>query len=204
MPRVSNQAKWDALQAELHRRELEFAASVFDGNIPDRVYSVLVSNGDIEQRIIYRVGYRHDTDCMYHYGAKPTTKNVAALKEYLDSDIQFEPGKILFYWTCKDLEHTAKGATDFFAINEGKFDFLDLEQATEKARQVAAEHQRKKDLLAAGWITCCYCGAARHPKDIVYDRIISPNWKHQNYRSDPRPYCRDKGCLGYDQMAHEG
>lgn len=52
-------------------------------------------------------------------------------------------------------------------------------------------------------VMCMYCREERDEKDIEYVRIFSPNWKSSGYRSPPRPYCKDKQCAGYDQMAHE-
>jgi hypothetical protein len=51
---------------------------------------------------------------------------------------------------------------------------------------------------------CAYCGQPVPANDLEMKRIISPNWKRDNYTSPPRPYHKSKGCAGYDQMAHEG
>jgi len=53
-------------------------------------------------------------------------------------------------------------------------------------------------------IKCSYCGVVNTPENTKYAVIISPNWKSNNYRSPQRPYCKDKPCASYDQMAHEG
>ena len=51
---------------------------------------------------------------------------------------------------------------------------------------------------------CMYCNQPIEPNDLEMRSIISPNWKHQGYKSPLRPYHKSKGCGGYDQMGHEG
>lgn len=51
---------------------------------------------------------------------------------------------------------------------------------------------------------CAYCYEPIDTADLETRRIVSRNWKHNGYKSPPRPYHKSKGCGGYDQMAHEG
>lgn len=50
---------------------------------------------------------------------------------------------------------------------------------------------------------CMYCSEVIEDGDLTISHIFSPNWK-PSYKSPPRKYHKEKGCAGYDQMAHEG
>lgn len=55
--------------------------------------------------------------------------------------------------------------------------------------------------------TCTYCRQERDPSEMVSRTIIYQGRNDYGKRCVLRKtgrYCKDKGCGGYDQMAHEG
>lgn len=57
---------------------------------------------------------------------------------------------------------------------------------------------------------CAYCGEERDAADMKRGEIIfqggdwiAGRWVRRVKRKT-NDYCKDKGCHGYDQMAHEG
>ena len=58
--------------------------------------------------------------------------------------------------------------------------------------------------------TCAYCGNERDDKDMKRGEIIfqALTWNGLQYvrgiKRQTSDYCKDTGCHGYDQMAHEG
>lgn len=62
---------------------------------------------------------------------------------------------------------------------------------------------------------CAYCGAARPSSEMISHKLFyrKQGWTPSRFgkskwgqvlASDVRRYCHDKGCAGFDQMAHEG
>lgn len=59
---------------------------------------------------------------------------------------------------------------------------------------------------------CAYCGQERPNEELKQGTIITrgrkwDEWKRRNvacFTRETNLYCKDKGCQGYDQMAHEG
>ena len=202
MARVTLKQQWDALREELREQEVTFAVNEL-GNVPDIIYSVN-NKGEIRQRSVYSVG--NSTIRVYYYGKTPTRDDVARLKYYLNHPIAFQRDKILLYWKEEGelggVNCTTSGATYFSDLEKSTWDFLDEAKAEAKAAEIKVKRQREKEMLANGGIRCQYCGEVREAKDIHYKSIIAAQYR--NMHSEPRPYCRDKGCAGHDQMGHEG
>jgi len=57
-------------------------------------------------------------------------------------------------------------------------------------------------------IKCAYCGTERPTEEMHQATIIfrdrAPVTRKAFVNKKKRWYCKDKGCAGYDQMAHEG
>ena len=56
-------------------------------------------------------------------------------------------------------------------------------------------------------IRCAYCGTENPPENTVQGKIIFRDRKPGGkafVNTKVQNYCKDKGCAGYDQMAHEG
>ena len=62
---------------------------------------------------------------------------------------------------------------------------------------------------------CSYCGDERPETEMVRRKLVyrGQGWQPARFgkqkwgqvvKTDYRWYCKDKGCGGYDQMAHEG
>lgn len=55
---------------------------------------------------------------------------------------------------------------------------------------------------------CAYCGKERPVEEVAQGKIIfrdrNPYTRKAFVNSKANWYCIDKGCHGYDQMAHEG
>mgnify|MGYP001593835442 CR=1 FL=1 len=98
-------------------------------------------------------------------------------------------------WNCENYSGSEK-LSEITIANNNSFTREELEP-------LLLENKRKYE-PKEGYIACSYCGEQKLPADIYYTTIISPNWKDNNFTSPPRPYCKDKPCATYDQMAHEG
>lgn len=202
MPRITLKDKWDYSIEALRQKEREYAESLFGGKLPACLFHVTMK-GDIERHEVVRVGYCHNPmNVTYFEGKTPIRAKVSALQEYVDNLPTFDPSGVIFFWHGPVGNFNVSGATKLSLLQEEQWDFLDEAKAQTRASAVKAKLQHEQELLAAGWVRCQYCGNVRSPEQIHYKTIISRMYR--NLRSDPRPYCKDKDCAGYDQMAHEG
>jgi hypothetical protein len=199
MSRISLQTQWNALIQDLRQREKEFAVSALGDPLPTHIFHVN-NNGSIEERTIN--GVQNTIFRAVYLGKKPTRDDVARLKYYMEHGIDFQIEGIIFFWESVQKTYTVSGATPLPDIDKAEFSFFDSQRAQTKADEIKAKREHEQALLASGHIKCRYCGAIRKPEDIVHKAIFSGMYR--NLRSDPRPYCKDKGCAGYDQMGHEG
>lgn len=57
-------------------------------------------------------------------------------------------------------------------------------------------------------IKCAYCGKERSAEEMLQATITfrdrNPITRKAFVNSKKQWYCKDSGCAGYDQMAHEG
>lgn len=201
MSRIKLKDQWERLKNELIGIEQRYVESLFDGKFPAEVYSV-TRKGEIEVWQVEKAMLSHSAPTCY-WGKSPTKIDVVALREYLAKPKEWTPSDVDFnieqtYNTCK--------VSRSVSLNELKTEtwaFLDKTKAEAKATEIKETIQREKELLAAGGIRCRYCGSVRPPSMINYSSIISANYG-PGMRSKPFPYCKDKQCSAYDQMAHEG
>jgi hypothetical protein len=191
----TNKEKYDELYTQLEGVCQVFIHTVLPV-VPEKYYTISVNyikHKDgyfVEEKQIKSARYRHG----FYSPEKPTRVEIEKLREFLNNLPEFTKDKIFLRWEASN----CSGNSDFskIGVSEGAWTPESLEP---KLAQLIEKYSPKE-----GHIACAYCGHQRKPEELRYDTIISPNWKHQGYKSPPRPYCKDKPCASHDQMAHEG
>jgi hypothetical protein len=141
----------------------------------------------------------------FYSDTRVTKKLVAEYEEFLG---QYNPDESAICFNYHYIEYWNDGSgrtsrcsgsallTDIIKGQRYSFD----KSVMEKRQEEYIEKYGKKE----GHEPCAYCGIQRKPEDLITGTIIGQNWRNSGYRSPPRKYCKDDGCRGYDQMAHEG
>lgn len=199
MPRVTLQEQWDALRQELKLRVFYSASAIFGGTIPINLWGVTHKN-EVEELTVEGPGYLFPSNTFYHRGRRPTRVEVSKLRELVESNPQLVKNKLLLYWRTLDGGTSAAYFLDPEKSNCGVY--LNREEAEIEADRRRVKTEEENRILSEGHIRCRYCGDIRKPEDIAYARMWNPVYR--GGQSDPLPYCKDKGCAGYDQMGHEG
>jgi hypothetical protein len=194
---VTNKDKYNAIYDELESYYQSFILSVIPIT-PAHYYSI--STNYIKYKDGYFIEERHITGIKYNHGVyrleKPTRKDIERLKIFLEDLPEPTRDKILVCWKASN----CSGATNLLKIGaENSLTAWKSEDLEPKLAQMIEKYSPKE-----GHVACSYCREQRKPEDIKNATIISRMWKHQNYTSPQRPYCKDKPCDSYDQMAHEG
>lgn len=193
----TNKEKYDFLYDTIEKRCLDFIGTILM-TIPKRYYQIDINYTKykdgyfIQELPVTYADYRHG----FYRIPKPTRLDIAKLQSYLDAPPELTADKIFLHWHT---DHTS-GADPLSKIGIADGRLAWTAEALEPKLKYLIDTYSPKE----GHIACAYCGKQRKPEDIHYERIWSPNWKHQGNRSDPRPYCKDDHCAGYDQMRHEG
>ena len=199
MPRITLQEQWDTLQQELFTRLKVYSQTVFYGELPHTLFRVDHEN-QVEELVVVGPDYFYPRGISFFQGNKPTRAEVAYLKEWIDEDHPFEREKLYL-----DLQTVHGHSTTSFYLDPNRghsLIFFTAKEAHVETDSRRRKIEEEKRLLSEGHIRCRYCGVVRRPENITYARMWNPVYR--GGQSDPRPYCKDKGCAGYDQMGHEG
>ncbi|MFA5186947.1 MAG: hypothetical protein WC551_10745 [Patescibacteria group bacterium] len=189
---MTNKEKYDALYAQF---EIKLRGLL--PRLPEKYYAISVNYTKhkqgyfIEERTISKVDIRG----VPGWYKKVTKIDIERLRIFIDTLVEPKQKDIFLHWTIGN----TSAADTLEKVNEGKDCAWQREHLEKRLAELIELYSPRE-----GYIRCSYCRKQRKPEDIIYDTIISPNWKNSGYKSPPRPYCKDSPCAGYDQMGHEG
>lgn len=193
----TNKEKYDFLYDALEKRCQDFIRTILP-TVPKKYYTISINYTKykdgyfIQELPVACTGYKHG----FYRIQKPTRLNIAKLQSYLDNPPPLSEDRIFLNWEIDNI--SGYNYLPKIGIADG------MEAWTAEALEPKLKYLIDTYSPKEGHIACAYCRKQRKPEDIRYARIWSPNWKHQGGQSDPRPYCKDDHCAGYDQMGHEG
>jgi len=147
------------------------------------------------------------TSIKYHFGFFrkdfPNRNDVAKIKEMASNPLQFSDDNIYLHYEyrCPYGFSKASGSMRLSEILTKDCYAFKAEDLDEK-RRINQELYEPKE----GYVKCSYCGKQNQPDNTIYSKIIFQD-SHNGRRfvnEATNPYCKDKPCSSYDQMAHEG
>ncbi len=198
----TNLEKFNHYKAIVDKQEQEFVDSVVSA-VPEFVYEVYPS-GRIRKLKIENVEYYNGI--YWNFNKRPSKKQVEEIKELSLRKREFSLDKIRFNYQEIDGQFNGRGAfklTNFI-------DYLTLEQADIKSKELKAEKAHEEELLKNAHIRCSYCSKVVHESVSVSSKIIFQNsrqtydgrWK-KFVDSEVLKFC-SSGCAASEQMAREG
>jgi hypothetical protein len=192
----TNKEKYNHYINLLNQKVQPFIDAKFPNGKPEKFFSVSKYSGIAEHTII-SIKYSFQ---IFHCD-KPSKKDVLEIKALYENTPDLSDTQIYLYYTCRDGKFNVSGAEKLSEILSKKHLSFD-------ANDLADELQRLKELYEPreGYIKCAYCGKQNSPENTIYDKLIFRDWdgRKQFVNEKTLPYCRNKPCASYDQMAYEG
>ena len=196
----TNLEKWNHYKAKIKAKEQTYIEDEL-GDYPQKTLWGVYPIGEVFEVFVVGRGYKHDVN-VHCFTKKPTRKDVERIKNYALSDIGFTRDKIRI--NCNQIsEYTSMGQRTLEEVEHSYY--KSKAEAEQKALEITEKNRNEKELIESGTHhCCCYCSKVRPKEQIIFGTIVSRNWERNGYTSPKRAYCKDGGCHGYDQMAHEG
>lgn len=195
---MTNKEKWDYYNNILTGITDEFIMPIIGDNPITHFYGIY----GLKIRVIDidKIIYKHPVNVSYS-GNKPTRKEVSRLKDYVESNIDFDQERIFYCYSIKCDGYCVSGAMTKRDIEESENYDYNKEIIEERYQLILKNKKEKEDKLKNGYLECAYCGKAVKEVDMVTHNIV--NVKMYGPGGKDLRFCSDE-CGVHSQMSHEG